>query len=50
MRDLTPKKIVEALDRYIIGQDAAKRVPRDMEGDRGLDQLSRFIASILNIP
>src|SRR5512134_3729579 len=25
MNDLTPKQIVEALDQYIIGQDAAKR-------------------------
>ena len=25
-RDLTPKKIVQELDRYIVGQDAAKRV------------------------
>ena len=25
MQDLTPRKIVEALDRYIIGQRAAKR-------------------------
>ena len=25
MRDLTPRQIVEELDRHIIGQDAAKR-------------------------
>ena len=25
MTELTPKQIVEALDKYIIGQDAAKR-------------------------
>ncbi|MEA3364297.1 MAG: HslU--HslV peptidase ATPase subunit, partial [Candidatus Hydrogenedentes bacterium] len=25
MKSLTPKEIVTALDRYIIGQDAAKR-------------------------
>ncbi|MBU4399155.1 MAG: AAA family ATPase, partial [Planctomycetes bacterium] len=25
MRDLTPRQIVEELDRHIVGQDAAKR-------------------------
>lgn len=47
MSELTPKQIVAALDRYIIGQDKAKRaaavavrnrwrrlqLPEDMQGD-----------------